>query len=550
MNSKTLLICIGLFLVPAFLLATITTGSEAIYDNDQSQTMGISNLDDTKFVICYSDGGSSGSGTCRVGTRSGTSTSYGSPFTFTGANIYNIKVRNLSATEFIIAFRNNSGGAKVRMGTVNGNSISYSSSKSVTSVYVDNFGLTALSATKFAVAYKDNNSSGRGAVRIGTVSGGTITLGSIYYFNSGQTNHISIDALDSGTIAISYKDDSNSNKGTSIIGSVSGTVVNYFNEKVFNTGNTEWINTIALTNTSFVVVYSDLNNGNAGTAAVGNINSSNNITFGSEYVFNNANTTNLVATGHGSSNFTMSFSDGGSGNHLNANVGTISGTSISYGNEVMLNGNVQVPATAAIGLDYFVTIYKDDPNGGKSTAVAAYVAGILPVELLYFNVQAKKKAIDLTWETASELNNRGFIIQKSFDGKDWQDLDFVEGAGSSSNRHMYSWRDENPESGMNYYRLVQEDFDGAKTFTSIESIDWDNNGPVVCVFPNPVRANCNIMIEGDYPLSLKLYDSTGRYIRAYNNYETDIDLEHLEPGLYLLVINFLNRTEQVSVLKQ
>lgn len=417
MNTRFILSILGLFISPILLFSTITTGSEAIYDNDQSQTMAISNLDDTKFVICYSDGGASGSGTCKVGTRSGTSTSYGPSNTFTGANIYNVKVRHLSSTQFIVAFRNNSGGAKVRLGTVNGTSISYSTSASVTSVYVDNFGLTPLSSNTFAVAYKDNNNSGRGAVRIGTVSGGSISLGSIYYFNSGQTNHISIDALDSSTIAISYKDDANSNKGTSLIGSISGTAVTYHSESVFNTGNTEWINTIALSPTTFAVVYSDLGNGNKGTACIGSINSSYSISFGSEYVFNSANTTNLVAAGHGANNFTMSFSDGGDGNNLNANVGTISGTSIAYGSEVTLNGNVQVPATAAIGLDYFVTIYKDDPNGGKSTAVAAYVPGVLPVELLYFEAKLYASNVALLWETGSESENRGFTIQRSPDAQ-------------------------------------------------------------------------------------------------------------------------------------
>ncbi len=548
MNTRFMLSILGLFISPILLFSTITTGSEAIYDNDQSQTMAISNLDDTKFVICYSDGGASGSGTCKVGTRTGTSTTYGPAYTFTGSNIYNVKVRNLSATQFIIAFRNNSGGAKVRLGTVSGTSISYSTSASVTSVFVDNFGLTPLTSNSFAVAYKDNNNSGRGAVRIGTVSGGSISMGSIYYFNTGQTNHISIDALDASTIAISYKDDSNSNKGTSLIGSISGTVVSYHSESVFNTGNTEWINTIALTSTSFVVVYSDLGNGNKGTACVGSINSSNAISFGSEYVFNPANTTNLVAAGHGTNNFTMSYSDGGDGNNLNANVGTISGTSISYGSEVTLNGNVQVPATAAIGLDYFVTIYKDDPNGCKSTAVAAYVAGILPVELLYFDARPNEANVQLVWETGSESENRGFVIQRSSDAQSWNDIGFEAGAGSISFNKSYEWIDRSPLSGNNYYRLIQEDYDGTKTYTNIVHLNLGDDNAIK-VYPNPLTATCQLEWKGQMPVSLILFDLSGKQVEQFDGNSQVLDLSPLDAGVYILSVQFRAETKYLRLVK-
>lgn len=548
MNTRFILSILGLFISPILLFSTITTGSEAIYDNDQSQTMAISNLDDTKFVICYSDGGASGSGTCKVGTRSGTSTSYGPANTFTGANIYNVKVRHLSSTQFIVAFRNNSGGAKVRLGTVNGTSISYSTSASVTSVYVDNFGLTPLSSNTFAVAYKDNNNSGRGAVRIGTVSGGSISLGSIYYFNSGQTNHISIDALDSSTIAISYKDDANSNKGTSLIGSISGTAVTYHSESVFNTGNTEWINTIALSPTTFAVVYSDLGNGNKGTACIGSINSSYSISFGSEYVFNSANTTNLVAAGHGANNFTMSFSDGGDGNNLNANVGTISGTSIAYGSEVTLNGNVQVPATAAIGLDYFVTIYKDDPNGGKSTAVAAYVPGVLPVELLYFEAKLYASNVALLWETGSESENRGFTIQRSPDAQSWTDIGFEAGAGSISYNKSYDWIDRSPLSGNNYYRLIQEDYDGTRTYTNIVHLNLGEDNAIK-VYPNPLTTTCQLEWKGQVPVSLILYDLSGKKVQLFGGNSQVLDLSSLDAGVYILSVQFRAETKKIRLLK-
>lgn len=531
-----------------YILGNITTGPEAIYDYSQSQAMAISDLDDTKFVICYSDGGSSGAGKCMVGTRTNTSVTFGPGYSFTSNNIYNIKVVNLSSTQFVFAFRNNNGYSKVRLGTVSGNSISFSSSASVTNTYVDNFGLTALSSTKFAVAYKNGNNSGRGALRVGLVNGGGLSLGANQSFNSNQTNHISIDALDANTLVVSYKDDSNSNKGTSIIGSVSGTSVSFSPERVFNSGNTEWINTIALSANKFVVVYSDLGNGNSGTACVGTV-SGNTITFSNEYVFNSGTTTTVVATGHGANNFSVSYSDGANGNNLNANAGTISGSAISFDTEVILNGNVQVPATSAVGLDFFVTIYKDDPNGGRSTAIAAQISGILPVELLDFSADRGEQGIQLNWTTASEENNEGFEIQRSPDGLSWKSIEFIRGMGTSFVTNNYLFTDEQPISGVNYYRLKQMDYDGLFSFSKVNSVVWSVKD-VYKIFPNPAGDQVWIKTDKTFFPEIRIYDTRGRLVDRYPAGTEYIDLSDMEKGIYYLEIKDVNRVEQHTLVRQ
>ena len=529
-----------------YFLGNITTGPEAIYDNSQSQAMAISDLDDTKFVICYSDGGSNGAGKCMVGTRTNTSVTFGSGYSFTGNNIYNIKVVNLSSTEFVFAFRNNNGQAKIRRGTVNGNAISFSSAATITTNYVDHFGLTALSSTKFAVAYKNNNNSGRGAMRIGLISGSGLSLGSNQNFNSNQTNHISLDALDASTIAVSYKD--SNNKGTSIIATVSGTSVSFSGEYVYNNANTEWITTVALSSNKFVVVYSDLGNGNSGTACVGTV-SGTTISFANEYVFNNGTTSNLVATGHGANNFSMSYSDGANGNNLNANAGTVSGSSITYDSEVTLNGNVQVPATSAVGLNFFVTIYKDDPNGGRSTAIAAQIGGILPVELVDFKARKADLGIQLDWVTASEENNEGFEIQRSADGINWNELDFVRGMGSSFTSNNYSYIDENPLSGVNYYRLKQVDYDGGFSYSAVNSVQWITKGKYE-LYPNPADTQVWIKSDKNTLPAISIFDSRGSLLKKYASGTDFIDLSYMEKGVYYIQISDGSTVEQHCLIRQ
>ena len=85
----------------------------------------------------------------------------------------------------------------------------------------------------------------------------------------------------------------------------------------------------------------------------------------------------------------------------------------------------------------------------------------LPIELLSFNAVLENRIVKLTWKTASETNNDFFTLEKSKDGISWESFKTVDGAGSSSSILNYEDYDQNPYSGVSYYRLKQTDFNGA-----------------------------------------------------------------------------------------
>jgi len=91
--------------------------------------------------------------------------------------------------------------------------------------------------------------------------------------------------------------------------------------------------------------------------------------------------------------------------------------------------------------------------------------GVLPVELTAFNATTKNQSILLYLNTASEKNNKSFEIQHSVDGMTFKSIGSVDGSGNSTLSKNYSFNDENPNAGVNYYQLVQHDYDG-KTSTS------------------------------------------------------------------------------------
>ena len=117
-------------------------------------------------------------------------------------------------------------------------------------------------------------------------------------------------------------------------------------------------------------------------------------------------------------------------------------------------------------------------NGSCPVANSAYVTitvvSGLPIELLYFNGVECETGNRLSWSTASENNNDYFTIEKTKDGKDWISIVNLNGAGNSSNQLYYYFMDENIESIINYYRLLQTDYDGHFKYSEIISIDNRN----------------------------------------------------------------------------
>jgi hypothetical protein len=92
----------------------------------------------------------------------------------------------------------------------------------------------------------------------------------------------------------------------------------------------------------------------------------------------------------------------------------------------------------------------------------------LPITLISFNGKEDKGKVRLNWQTASEINNDYFIIDKSANGIYWSELRRVSGAGNSTSTLTYEEYDIAPNPGVNYYRLTQVDFDGAsETFNVI-----------------------------------------------------------------------------------
>ncbi|MCP3932047.1 MAG: hypothetical protein GY705_23490, partial [Bacteroidetes bacterium] len=119
-------------------------------------------------------------------------------------------------------------------------------------------------------------------------------------------------------------------------------------------------------------------------------------------------------------------------------------------------------------------------------------ANALPVELLSFSATrlGERKSL-LKWITASEVNNRGYFIERSTDIRNWIELGFVEGKGTTTVLSDYNFTDHYPQKGLNYYRLKQVDFDDSFEYSDIKVVEISGSAKKLSVFPNPTTGTLN-----------------------------------------------------------
>lgn len=179
-----------------------------------------------------------------------------------------------------------------------------------------------------------------------------------------------------------------------------------------------------------------------------------------------------------------------------------------------------------------------------------FTAGtILPVEFLSFTANQRKDNVVLNWETANETENRGFSVERSFDGAEFNTIGWVTGNGTAETETNYEFEDEDVVSGLEYYyRLRQEDFDGAFAYSDIATVrlSGDNeDGIVGRAFPNPTlnglsNLELSPITEGRWTVSV--LDANGRVVSETMHNLTagynllPLDLNAQPAGAYLVRI--------------
>ncbi len=185
-------------------------------------------------------------------------------------------------------------------------------------------------------------------------------------------------------------------------------------------------------------------------------------------------------------------------------------------------------------------------TNGSSTCVESP----LPVKYGQFDVSLHEDGVELYWTTVSEENNDYFIIERSYNGTDWEEIERLDGAGNSSDVNIYLYVDASPFRGINYYRIIQVDFDGQQSVSEIKQIQVDHNEEFdMIIYPNPSRAGEPVHLKfiGVYAghiLELSIFDLSGKIVHTevqeieeYHGIHVGWDLEHeLDAGTYIIKV--------------
>ncbi|GJM30922.1 MAG: hypothetical protein DHS20C17_35570 [Cyclobacteriaceae bacterium] len=170
---------------------------------------------------------------------------------------------------------------------------------------------------------------------------------------------------------------------------------------------------------------------------------------------------------------------------------------------------------------------------------------VLPIELISFEGKAIDHSVELTWRTATELNNAYMAVERSEDGIKFEKIGQVTGSGTTQQLQAYSFMDKYPFRGTNYYRLRQVDYDGTYEHSHVISVKMDRKDNSISLFPNPASESVTISLESEYlgEAKITVYDPIGRQVMNQfitlesGSFQTSIDLSQLSAGLYLIEVS-------------
>ena len=169
-----------------------------------------------------------------------------------------------------------------------------------------------------------------------------------------------------------------------------------------------------------------------------------------------------------------------------------------------------------------------------------FLVSALPVDLISFDAIKKDRQINLSWKTASEINNEGFVIERGHkitEGIEWNRLDFIRGNGTTQASQAYSFIDQRPAEGTNYYRLKQMDYDGAYEYSSIVAVEYSEKtgSTPVEMFPNPAKTQLTL-VNGEGKATI--YNTLGQPVKQLiiGATQATIPLTDLLNGQYYLQV--------------
>jgi hypothetical protein len=184
-------------------------------------------------------------------------------------------------------------------------------------------------------------------------------------------------------------------------------------------------------------------------------------------------------------------------------------------------------------------------QGTAADAITAVVDGFrvattwiltIPVEMTTFTAKKVGSANKLAWQTATEINNYYFDVERSNDGATFQNIGKVKGVGNTNTLSNYDFMDENPLAGTNYYRLQQVDVNGKTTTSKTVAVNSNGKGSVK-VFPTLATDKLSVLTTSEKEEAFEIVNLAGQIVaQGRLTSSADVQISQLAKGNYVLKI--------------
>ena len=196
--------------------------------------------------------------------------------------------------------------------------------------------------------------------------------------------------------------------------------------------------------------------------------------------------------------------------------------------------------TISSGSNYYVVVTNSIAT--KLTLYSDTVMSVLPVTFINFGGVIQNDEALLRWSTSSEINNKGFEVQRSNTSERFSDIGFVTNNENYSSLNDYTYTDNKIVSGLNYYRLKQIDLDGRFSYSSVirlefSKFDWEIMG-------NPATNNSWVQLLLDRRANVSFY-----IISLYGQVVQNIQKGTLQKGTYSIPLNLSNVSSGMYIVR-
>jgi hypothetical protein len=183
-----------------------------------------------------------------------------------------------------------------------------------------------------------------------------------------------------------------------------------------------------------------------------------------------------------------------------------------------------------------------------SNVVTLTIAEPTPITLLNFKAVKNESQVDIDWQTATEINNDYFTVEKSKNGIDFTTVGIVDGAGNSQSTLNYQTTDHSPYNGISYYRLKQTDFDGKFSYSNIEAVNFNGNKNIT-VYPNPGTGIFSIQgLNEEAEISVQNPLGQVVLIQKVFSDSSEIDLSSQSDGVYFIKANNGDSSTSIKII--